>query len=128
MIERILLDDFNNNPLADHQHGFRKQRSTNTALHSIATVITNGLNQLRPPHRTLLVALDLTAALDTVDHGIFLLDLEKSSLPNSTQRWITSLLQGGATYVALRSEKSKMRRKKQGVPQEGAVSPILFNI
>ena len=72
IIEKLLLNDFWNIPLKEHQHGFRPQRSTTTALNVITHNIKEGLNKAKPCHRTLLVALDLTAAFDTVDHGILL--------------------------------------------------------
>ena len=87
-IGRLFLDDFDHIALADQQFGFRKHRSMqviNTALHYIATDITNGLNH-PSPHRTVLVALDLNAAFDTVDHGILQHPFENSSLQNNTKR------------------------------------------
>uniref|UniRef100_A0A1I8NKY0 Reverse transcriptase domain-containing protein n=1 Tax=Musca domestica TaxID=7370 RepID=A0A1I8NKY0_MUSDO len=56
-------------PVADHQHGFRKLHSTTTALHAISTHVSRGLNQNRPCDRTVMVALNLSKAFDTVNHA-----------------------------------------------------------
>ena len=75
--------------------------------------------------RTVLVALDLTAAFDTVNHNLLLRDMIRASLPNSTKR-VASDLQGRFSYVACNNKKSKGR--KHGVTQCGVLSPMLFNI
>ena len=56
---------------APHQvpHGFRSRHSTVTAINELATAIANGFNQRQPADRTLLVALDLSKAFDTVSHN-----------------------------------------------------------
>ena len=128
IIEKLLLNDFWNFPLKEHQHGFRPQRSTTTALNVITHNIKEGLNKAKPCHRTLLVALDLTAAFDTVDHGILLRDIYEAPIPNSTKRWVASYLQGRFSYVEYKNKKSKLRKVKQGVPQGGVLSPMLFNM
>ncbi|KAL1447470.1 hypothetical protein WDU94_012425 [Cyamophila willieti] len=113
--------------LADHQHGFRKNRSTTTALHHITDYIQRGLNERRPNKRTILVALDLSRAFDTVCHSILLKDILESNLPNDVKRWLSIYLRGRQTFVEFKGEKSTFRKVKQGVPQGGIISPILFN-
>ena len=55
-------------PPAAHQHGFRPNHSTTSALLNLSSHIASGFNKPCPPDRTVLVALDLTKAFDTVDH------------------------------------------------------------
>ena len=47
----------------------------------------------KPCNRTLLVALDVMAAFDTVDHNLLLRDILEAPLTNSTNRWVASYLQ-----------------------------------
>lgn len=114
--------------LADHQHGFRKQHSTVTALHHISVQISTGLNQRLPCERSVLAALDLSKAFDTVDHDILLNDILETSIPGQIKRWLYNYLKGRQTYVEFRNTKSRYCRQKQGVPQGGVISPLLFNL
>ena len=75
-----------------------------------------------------MVALDLSKAFDTVSHNILLQDIEDSQLPGSYKKWLCCYLQGRQTYVEFRSTCSKHRVARQGVPQGGVLSPLLFNI
>ena len=115
-------------PLANHQHGFRKGRSTNTALQEISSHISNGLNKLKPVDRTILVAIDLSKAFDTVSHEILLTDIWKLNLNHYLKRWLFAYLRGRQTYVEFRGKKSRFRKVRQGVPQGGVLSPLLFNL
>ena len=113
--------------LADHQHGFRKGRSTTTALQSILDHVNKGLN-MKEVHRTVSVAIDLSKAFDTVDHQLLLNDIKNLPLNEYIIRFLCAYLRGRYTYVFFRNAKSKNRKVKQGVPQGGVLSPILFNL
>ena len=114
--------------LADHQHGFRKGRSTGTALQSILDHINTGLNRKPPVHRTVCVAIDLSRAFDTVDHTILLNDINMLNLNDYIKRFLCAYIRGRYTYVVFRNSNSKYRKMKQGVPQGGVLSPVLFNL
>ena len=114
--------------LEDHQHGFRKGKSTTTALHTINEHITNGLNSKIPANRTISVAIDLSRAFDTVDHDLLLKDINELDLNDNIKRFICAYLRGRQTYVEFRGAKSQYRKVKQGVPQGGVLSPLLFNL
>ena len=73
-------------PLADHQHGFRSSHSTAAALCEVTTAKADGLNNKRPYHRTVVVALDLTKAFDTVSRSKLLQDVYDSTLPHVYKR------------------------------------------
>ena len=113
--------------MADHQHGFRKGRSTTTALYEIHCHITRGLKKRKLVDRTVLVALDLRAAFDTVNINKLLNIILASKIPKYTKRWLCSYLRGRQTYVEFRNAKSTFCKVRAGVPQGGVLSPILFN-
>ena len=45
------------------------------------TYIETGSNRRKPPHRIMCVAIDMTAAFDTVSHGTLTSKIARSSLP-----------------------------------------------
>ena len=114
--------------LEDHQHGFRKGRSCTTALQDITSHIKQGLNKDKPVDRTVLVAVDLTCAFDTVNHEILTDDISKLDLDPYVKRLLTGYLRGRKTFVEFRGAKSRCRQMRQGVPQGGVLSPLLFNL
>ena len=72
ILERVLLPTLTAKlPVPDVQHGFRKSRSTVTALNVFNQAIANGFNQKKPADRTLLLQLDLSKAFDMVSQKPF---------------------------------------------------------
>ncbi|XP_049318515.1 probable RNA-directed DNA polymerase from transposon X-element isoform X1 [Bactrocera dorsalis] len=104
-LEALLLPTFTHHlSLASHQHGFRKVHNTTTALSVINAQIVRGLNQKPPCERTILVALDLSKAFDTVNHTTLLQDIEKTTLPPGLKRWTMNYLNGRQSSVLFRGE------------------------
>lgn len=91
--EALLLTTFTHYlSLAEHQHGFRKVHRTTTTLSVKNAQITRGLNQKPPCDRTILVALDLSKAFDTVKYTTLLEDIEQTTLPPGLKRWTMNYL------------------------------------
>ena len=129
ILEKILQEPISNGiELEPHQHGFRKGRSTVTALQEISDYITEGLNKNKPVNRTVAVAIDLSKAFDTVDHEILLTEISLLPINSHIKRFLFAYLRGRMTYVEFRGSKSKYRKMRQGVPQGGVLSPLLFNM
>jgi retron-type reverse transcriptase len=129
ILERLLLPILNEHVKeAPFQHGFRPKHSTVSALMDLNMAISNGINQRRPPQRTILLQLDLSKAFDMVKHEELLNLLKNTTLPRSLVRWFTSYLHGRSSRVMFRDCLSKSRNIRLGVPQGAVTSPKLFNL
>ena len=82
ILESLILPTINKylQPAPD-QHGFRPDHSTTSALLQMTTDIAMGFNQRKPPDRTICIAVDLSAAFDTVCHNNLLSKINISQLP-----------------------------------------------
>ena len=129
ILEKLILPELSEAiNLKDHQHGFRKHRSTVTALQEVNHHIASGLNKFKPCDRTVLVALDLSRAFDTVDHEQLFADILDLELSTTLKKFLCSYLRGRQQYTVFRNCRSKFRVVRQGVPQGGVLSPLLFNL
>ena len=63
---------------APDQDGFRPDHSTTSSLLHMTTDIAMGFNQRKPPDRVICVAVDLSAAFDTVCHNDLLSKINTS--------------------------------------------------
>ena len=80
VMEALLLPTVNSHLLPSaYQHGFRPGHSTTSALLQLTSDIATGFNQMKPPHRRVCVAVDLTAAFETVNHNVLLSKIVRST-------------------------------------------------
>ena len=85
VMEAIILTTVNTHLLpAFDQHGFRSGHSSTSALLQLTSDVATGFNERKPPHRTICVAVDLTAAFDTVNHTVLLSKIARLMLPEAT--------------------------------------------
>ena len=128
ILERLILPDLQTHlPIPDFQHGFRPKHSTVSALNDLNQDIAAGFNKSKPPHRTILLQIDMSKAFDMVSHDKLLKDLSNSSLPQHLKRWLCCYLKGRQSRVNFRGKTSASRNTRAGVPQGAVTSPILFN-
>ena len=73
--------------------------------------------------------LDLSAAFDTVDHGIILHRLRTEvGVCQTVLDWFRTYLSQGTQVVCIRNVTSQSRTLECGVPQGYVLGPILFTI
>ena len=106
------------------QSAYRRHHGTETALVNVANDILSNMNSQRV---TLLVLLDLSAAFDTVDHGILLRRLSTSfGTRGRALKWFSSYLLGRSQHVLFDRVKSDSFDLRFGVPQGSCLGPLLF--
>ena len=122
-MDALLLPTVNSHLLPSaHQH------STTSALLQLTSDIATCFNQRKPPHRTVCVAVDLTAAFDTVNHNVLLSKNARSTLPEAPCRWLSNYLIGRQSANSCRGVKSTARIIHTGVPQGSKMSRTLFSV
>jgi exonuclease III len=137
IFERVIYNSFNNflekeNIFTQEQFGFRKNRSTILAIHSLLNTIAKCLNSRLP---VLSVFMDMSKAFDFVCHKTLLskiyaygirglaYDLIKSYLSNRKQ--LTEITQINTDKLEVKTM-SESRVVKYGVPQGSILGPLLF--
>ena len=111
-----------------HEHGYKTQHYTVTALHTVNNTVAKGFNQMSPPARRINVALDMSKAFDTINIHSLIRKLLQTNIPGTIIKLIANYIKGRKTYTTYRNHASSQRQFKTGVPQCGVLSPTLFNI
>jgi hypothetical protein len=118
--EYLTMNDLFNNL----QSAYREGHSTETAL---LKVVNDLFLSLDDQNVSLLTMLDLSAAFDTIDHGILLSRLQHDFGINGTVlRWFESYLTDRIQAVIVDGHLSAPVAVTCGVPQGSVLGPILF--
>ena len=128
IIERAMLDQVisvlkANNIIPVHQSAYRQLHSTETALCKIYNDLV--INTCHG-HASLLILLDLTAAFDTVDHGILIEELFDCGIRDNALALFRSYLENRYQQVVVDGKMSESSELHCGVPQGSVLGPVLF--
>ena len=114
-----------NDLLPKNQHGFRAHRSTMTAWSDIQH---DWAMNTEDKETTGVLLWDLSAAFDTLDHGILCSKLEIYGFDSRSVCWMKSFLTNRYQMVKIGDFNSSLVSLKSGVPQGGIISPLLYII
>ena len=114
-----------NNILFQYQLDFRKMHSTTLALIEITDNLRKFLND---GNYALSLFIDLTKALDTLDHEILLYKMNNYGIRGHANRFFRSYLTGRKQFTSINGIQSTLRDVQCGVPQGSVLRPIMFLI
>ena len=125
-ISNCLVDYLESNSLLyNHQSGFRRLHSCQTAL---TKIVDNWLNAINNSETVGTVFLDLTKAFDLVNHKLLIQKLAAYKFSSSTQSWFQSYLTNRSQQVNISGKLSDPQHIAAGVPQGSVLGPLLFLI
>ena len=113
------------NGLGSFQFGYRKHKSTVTAVTTMACKAKIDMNK---GEKVAALMFDMSAAFDTVEKETVAKKLEILGMSKSAIEWVRSYLSERKQKVKIDEEESKTVELKIGTPQGSRLSPLLFNI
>ena len=108
-----------------NQHAYRANHSTTSAICQLADNIYQATDSNMI---ATLLAVDQSAAFDTVDHSILLRKLRLYNCSLETVAWFRSYLSFRSQFVLIGGKRSNMKTVSSGVPQGSIVGPLLYSI
>ena len=125
-VQRQLVLHMESNGLwHNNLHSYRKYLSSTSAL---AQITDTAIAASEDKKIAVSIAVDESAAFDTVDHEILLKKLEVYKLHKDTIDWVRDYLTGRTEYVTIGAHESGMKATRTGVPQGSIIGPSLFNV
>jgi len=107
------------------QHGFKRNKSTVTAMLQIQAKICEALEN---ENLVAMISLDLSAAFDVVNHTLLMKRLNDSNLPSDVIDLIGQWLKNREAYVEIGGDTSNFFKVDKGTVQGSVLGPILFAI
>ena len=106
------------------QSAYRQYHSTETALLRITNDLFEAVDAKKA---NVLVALDLSAAFDTIDHSVLLRRLEHTfGVGGTALSWLRFYLHQRPSFVKTSTAQSSTVVDDTGVPQGSSLGPLLF--
>ena len=114
-----------NGLLYESQYGLRKYHSTELAALEFMDIIRKEMDTKKIPSS---VFLDLSKAIDTLDHTILLTKLHYYGVRDAALNYFKSYLSKRTQYYECNGCSSSIREIETCVPQGSIVGPLLFMI
>lgn len=114
-----------NNHLPSFQHGFRRNRGTDTALTVIHETIAHHTARR---DQVYLVLRDVSKAFDKVWHAGLQYKIVQLQLPNTITRLLNNYIKGRKAKIKIGSYTGQEFPLTAGVPQGSSLSPTLYTI
>jgi len=111
--------------ITEHQSGFRKQYSCETA---IQTVIDEWKLIVSEAKMVGVIFMDLKRAFETIDRERLLEKLYQYGIRGTALEWLRSYLKNRTQQVRFNNEWSTLLTTEYGVPQGSVLGPLLFII
>ena len=112
------------NLTTDNQHGFKRNFSTDSALHKITNKIEFSLSA---GNQALGLFLDIEGAFDNISYDAIYHNLNNSGIPITLCNWIYYMVSHRVITLTLNGI-SITRTISRGCPQGGVLSPFLWNL
>lgn len=129
MYNRIIDFFTSQKMLHNFQHGFLKQKSTDTAVFNL---IEKVLDAFERGSKVCGLFLDLSKAFDSINHDLILDKLYRYGVRGQAYSWLDSYLRNRAQRVRIIVEGAKLYSGTEnalvGVPQGSVLGPLLFII
>ena len=109
--------------LSELQFGFQKNKSTEHAITSIISNITNAFDSKQSSY---CIFLDFAKAFDTVNHEILIQKLKYYGVHDKSLDLFQSYLSNRTQVVEVNGKLSEKGTIKHGVPQGSILGPLLF--
>ena len=111
---------------SEYQSAYRVGHSTETALLKVVNDIARATCDQKT---TALLALDISAAFDTVDFEVLLQRMSGDfGVNGSALNWLRTFVSGRTQYVGVGAARSTTVDCQSGVPQGSVIGPLLFAI
>jgi hypothetical protein len=129
ILERLILNKITPHiPLSPTQHVYRPLHSTSTLLTNLTQTVGEGLLGKPPAARTLVAAVDISKAFDTVPRCVLTSKILDTDLPPNYKKWLANFIAGRQARVLWSGRESGIKLFPNGVPQGAVLSPTLFNL
>ena len=112
-----------NKLLSQFQSGFRPGHSASTALLDVLDYILKNIDK---GNLTGAVFLDLSKALDIIDHSLLKIKLAALGVRGRALAWFDNYLSGSTQSVSVNGKYSDTADLSLGVPQGSVLGPLLF--